>query len=105
MTTTRRRFDKNFKLEVLQQMEHKPLAEICREHNLHPSVVGRWRRELAQCPKEAFKGRGSAYKLEALLAESQRLIGQLYAENAFLKKVLQNLQERQAEERALRSIK
>lgn len=105
MTTARRRFDRDFKLKVLQQIEQKPLAEVCREHNLLPGTIGRWRRELLQYPKEAFKGRGSAYKLEALLAEAQRLIGQLYAENAFLKKVLQGLQERQAEEKVLRGIR
>lgn len=103
--TTRRRFDRDFKLEVLQQIERKPLAEICREHSLHPTMISRWRKEMMQYPKEAFKGKGSAYKLEARLAEAQRLIGQLYAENAFLKKVLQGLQERQVEERVLRGIR
>jgi len=43
--------------------------------------------------------------VEAQLAEAQRLIGQLYAENAFLKKAIQVVQERQAEERLLRCIK
>jgi hypothetical protein len=43
--------------------------------------------------------------VEAQLAEAQRLIGQLYAENALLKKAIQSVQERQAEERLLRCIK
>ena len=33
--TTKRRFDREFKLQILQQAEHKPVAEVCREHNLH----------------------------------------------------------------------
>ena|SRR3989338_11713454 len=32
--TTKRRFDREFKLQILQQAEHKPVAEVCREHNL-----------------------------------------------------------------------
>jgi len=103
--TTKRRFDREFKLQILQQAEHKPVAEVCREHNLHPNMISRWKKELEQYPKDAFKGKGNTYKVEAQLAEAQRLIGQLYAENAFLKKAIQVVQERQAEERLLRCIK
>jgi transposase-like protein len=98
----RRTFDRNFKLEILQQAKHRPMAELCREHNLNQNMVLRWKRELEQYPKEAFKGKGNLYKVEAQLAESQRLIGQLYAENALLKKAIQSLQEKEAEEKALR---
>lgn len=102
---TRRRFEREFKLQVLQQAEHQPLAEVCREHNLNPIVIRRWEKELEQYPNDAFKGKGKMYKLEARLAEAQRLIGQLYAENALLKKAIQSAQERQAEERMLRCTK
>ena len=37
-------------------------------------------------PNEAFSGNGNIWKFEAKLAEKDRLIGQLYAENALLKK-------------------
>lgn len=102
---TRRRFDRDFKLQVLQQAEHQPLAEVCREHSLHPNMISRWRWELEQYPKDAFRGKGHKYKVEAQLAEAQRLIGQLYAENALLKKAIQSVQERRVEERLLRCIK
>ena len=102
---TKRKFTRDFKLEVIQQIEHQPSAEVCREHNLNPNMISRWKREMEQYPKDAFKGRGNMYKMEAKLAEAQRLIGQLYAENAFLKKAIQSRQERQVEERMLRSIK
>jgi transposase len=101
----KRRFTREFKLEIIQQAEHIPMSEICREHDIHPNMVMRWKRELRQYPQDAFKGRGNMYKLEAQLAESQRLIGQLYAENALLKKNLRSQQEKQAEERMLRCIK
>ena len=103
--TKRRTFDRNFKLEILQQIEQRPMAEVCREHNIHPVLVIRWKREQQQYPKDAFKGKGRQYKLEAKIAKLQRHIGELYVENALLKKNMISLQERQAEERTMRPIK
>lgn len=103
--TTRRKFTKEFKLDVLREAEHQPLAEVCREHNLHPALVKRWKKEQQQYPKNAFRGKGNLYKAEAEIAKLERMIGQLYAENALLKKAIANLQEKRAEERMLRSTK
>jgi len=50
-------------------------------------------------PHGAFSGRGNLWKEEAKIAQYERLIGQLYAENAFLKKTSEILQERNAEEK------
>lgn len=95
----RRSFTREFKLDILQQLEHKPLAEVCREYELHPALVIRWKREQSDYPKDAFKGHGKLYKLEAQIAERDRLIGQLYAENALLKKANAVMQEKRAEAR------
>jgi transposase len=102
---TKRKFTREFKLEVIQQAEQRSSAEVCREHNLNPNLLYRWRSEMKRYPKDAFKGKGNMYKMESQLAEAQRLVGQLYAENALLKKAIQSAQERQVEERMLRSIK
>ena len=101
----KRIFSGDFKRSVLQDLEHKTVAQICREHNLQSQLVNRWKREAQDYPGTAFKGRGNLYKLEAKLAESQRLIGQLYAENALLKKAISITQERAAEERMKRCTK
>lgn len=101
----RRKYDREFKLDILRQVEQKPPAEVCREYDLHPSTVNRWKTEQRQYPKDAFKGKGNRYKLEAEVAQYQRLVGQLYAEITLLKKAIANLQERQAEEKMLRPIK
>ena len=53
-------------------------------------------------PNEAFKGQGNLWKLEAKLAERERLIGELYAENSFLKKAYEKLKLCLAEERRKR---
>lgn len=101
---TRRTFGRELKLQILKEVETRPVGEVCREHDLLPTVVNRWRRELQDYPSNAFKGKGHLFKLEAQLAERDRLIGQLYAENALLKKAREAQAKRKAEERMLRSI-
>jgi len=49
-------------------------------------MLSKWKREYKENPGTAFSGNGKISKPEAKLAETERLIGQLYAENAFLKK-------------------
>lgn len=98
----KRTFTKEFKLEILRELEIKSAAEVCREHNLHSVLVHRWKQEYEANPREAFSGRGKIWKDEAKFSQYQKLIGELYAENAFLKKVLANLQERRAEEKRMR---
>lgn len=98
----RRIFSKEFKLSILREVEVKPAAQVCRDHDIHPVLLNRWKQEFQENPKGAFSGLGKKYKLEALLADRERLIGQLYAENALLKKSLQRSLERRAEERSMR---
>ena len=94
-----RKFSKEFKLYILQELETKRLCEVCREHNLAPSTVSDWRKAYEDNPKEAFKGKGNIYKEEAKIVQYERLIAQLYAENAFLKKAFEKLKELQREEK------
>lgn len=96
----RRRFTGEFKLAILREMESgRNAAQLSREHNIHPSLIYSWKRLHDRYPDKAFRGNGNAYTLEAKLAESQRLIGKLYAENEFLKKVLSVLEAQAAERR------
>lgn len=97
----RRSFTKEFKVEILKQIEARPLVEVCREHELLPAIVIRWKREFEGNPHEAFAGKGNLWKDDARTAQYERLIGQLYAENAFLKKVLGKVQQLRQEERRM----
>ena len=96
---TKRRFSKEFKLSVLKELETKRMVEVCRAHNLASSTVSGWKKDYEANPKEAFSGHGKIWKEDAILAEKDRLIGQLYAENAFLKKVYERLKQKIAEEK------
>jgi transposase len=66
MKKTRRRYDRDFKISVLAELEAgKPLAQIAREYGIHPSLPCRWKAELAENPEKAFRGNGNKYKDQA----------------------------------------
>lgn len=53
MKKTRRRYDRDFKISVLAELEAgKPLAQIAREYGIHPSLPCRWKAELAENPEK-----------------------------------------------------
>ena len=95
MTLKRRQFTRDFKLHILREIEAgKPLAQAAREHQLHPTLITKWKQQRARYAEGAFSGRGYIYKDEARTAELERLIGQLTMENALLKKALSRLEAR-----------
>jgi len=60
MKKTRRRYDREFKISVVAELESgKPPAQIAREHGIHPSLPPCWRDELAEYPETAFSGNGN----------------------------------------------
>ena len=100
MVKERRRFSREFKLQVLRELDSgKSVAQICREHNLTRFLVSNWKQEFAKNPERAFGGHGNACKDAARIAELEKLVGRLYAENDFLKRALANLKVREAEDR------
>lgn len=99
---SRRKFTREFKLSVIQQSGSCSVAEICREYDIQANLFHRWKKEYESNPHEAFQGNGKAWKNEAKLAKYERLIGQLYAENALLKKSIAHLTALKAEEQRRR---
>jgi len=89
----RRTFTREFKLEVVRQItsgEKRP-SQVCREHQLSETLLGRWRHEIEAYGEAAFTP-GPKSEVEALerkVAELERFCGQLALENAALKKALQ----------------
>jgi len=100
MKKTRRRYDRDFKISVIAELESgKPPAQIARENGIHPSLPSRWRDELAENPEKTFSGNGKKYKYEARIAELERLLGQAHAENELLKKAFAMTQRKVRKER------
>ncbi|GHO71981.1 hypothetical protein KSC_108730 [Ktedonobacter sp. SOSP1-52] len=79
------------KLMIVHQLatgERRP-AQVCREHNLAPSVVSRWQKDYQMHGDAAFASKREAEpSAEAKIAELERFCGQLAMENALLKKAL-----------------
>ncbi len=101
----RRVYMRDFKLSVLRELQTKTAAEVCREHSINPSLIPKWRKEYRENPKSAFSGQGNLWKKEAELERYKRIVGELYAENEFLKKTTERLQELRAEEEKMRCLK
>ena len=99
---SRRRFTKEFKHSVVQQLDSRPAAEICREHDIHQNMLHRWKSEYEPDPHGAFKGNGKLWKQEAQFAQYERVIGQLYVEIDLLKKRTEHLRQLRAEEFRMR---
>ena len=93
MTLKRRQFTKEFKLQVIREIEAgKSVAQAAREHQLHPNTIIKWRQLHQQYAERAFAGNGQTYKDEARIAELERLVGQVTMENSLLKKALSRLE-------------
>ena len=100
----RRTYSREFKISVLHELESgKTKAQLSREHGIDHSLISRWQEEYLQDPDNASSGQGNTYKPSAKVAEYERLVGQIYAENALLKKALKALEQRLQEERKLRT--
>ncbi len=97
---TRRHYTREFKIAVVREIETgKSLAQVSRENGIHPSLIVKWKTAYLENPEKAFSGNGRVFKDQARMAELERLVGRLYAENAFLKKALETLESRIKEER------
>ena len=101
MGKTRRKFSRESKISLLRDLEAgTSVAEITRRDEIHPSLLASWKKEFSENPEQAFKGHGNRRCNEQIdVAKLQQLVGQLYAENDFLKKALSTLETKMAEER------
>ena len=91
-----RTHSREFKLMIVRQLQAGTTtrAQLCREHNLAPTMVSRWKQEYEQRGEEAFtivqaKPSSESEALQVRIAELERFCGQLAWENALLKKTLE----------------
>jgi len=94
MAVKRRVFSRDFKLQVVREVEAgKSQAQIAREHRISQNVISRWCRQHRRYKDRAFAGKGHAYTDDARVAALERMVGKLTMENDLLKKVLAKLEE------------
>lgn len=90
---SRRRHSREFKVQILRELDSgRSIVELCREHSLHESLISKWRRQYEKNPGGAFTG--NVDRNAARVEELEKLVGQLYAENDFLKRALEALKKR-----------
>jgi transposase-like protein len=99
MGKVRKRYSRDFKLQVLQELESKSLAQVCREHDVSRFLIARWRRAYEKDPDAAFTGKRDLRESEAKIEVYERLLGQMCAENMLLKKALEALKKKSLEGR------
>jgi transposase len=87
MKSTRRRFTREFKLEVVRQLvSGRRLADVARELGVDAQVIRRWQGQVKVDPATAFPGNGRRVRKEEELQRLRREVTQLRAERDFLKK-------------------
>ena len=87
MKQTRRRFTREFKLEVVRQLASgRRLADVARELGVDAQVIRRWQGQVTVDPTTAFPGNGRRARQEEELQRLRREVTQLRAERDFLKK-------------------
>ena len=85
-----RTFSADFKLDTVMEgfRGEKSIAQICREREIKDVLYYKWRDTFIENAASVFGGQGDndRQKLEARIAELERMIGQLTIENEILKK-------------------
>jgi transposase len=87
MKQTRRRFSKEFKLEVVRQLASgRRLADVARELGVDAQVIRRWQGQVTVDPATVFPGNGRRVREADELQRLRKEVVQLRAERDFLKK-------------------
>ena len=84
----RRRFTPDFEAQVVLEdlSGAKSTAKICREHQLRPQVLSRWKVEFLTRAPEIFATEQSKSEEQQRIAELERMVGRLTMELEVAKK-------------------
>lgn len=96
MSNQRRQFSPAFKASVALEALRgdKSAAALCREHNLSPDLICRWKQVVEDQAQQLFAEASRKDDQEQRLAELERLVGQLTLELSAAKKLSQILPSR-----------
>ncbi len=84
----RRRFSADFKARVVLELitGAKSQSQVCREYELNPNMVSRWKAEFVDRSPELFRSNEGNDKQEARVADLERMVGRLTLELEVAKK-------------------
>lgn len=85
---TRRTFKPELKAKVVLECisGEKSISETCREYQLSPVMVSKWRTEFIQNASIVFEKNDKGAESQDQIADLERLVGRLSLENDMLKK-------------------
>jgi transposase len=89
MTTKRKRYTKEFKLEAVRLLEagDKPAAELARELGVQRNQLYKWQEQLAEQQEAAFPGHGNRVQnKDAEIARLKKELERVKEERDILKK-------------------
>jgi transposase len=86
--STRKRFDKDFKLQAIKMVEDDGLSksEVARRLGVDPTSISNWIKEFKVDGSDAFPGNGKRRPLEEELRKLRQENRELRMETEFLKK-------------------
>ncbi|MHB8169906.1 MAG: transposase [Thermoleophilia bacterium] len=92
MTTknTRRRFSAKLKFQIVLEAirGERPAAEIARQYQINPNLIGRWKNEFLQNGHELFDSPTADNSKEKKIEQLEKLIGKQTIEIELLKNFL-----------------
>lgn len=91
MIKKRKQYSPEFKAKVAVAAvrNEASIAELAAKYEVHPTMIGTWKRELLESAAEIFdKGQKTRKQHDSTVDELYRQIGQLKVENNFLSKGL-----------------
>lgn len=97
MKNNRRKFSSEFKVRILREhLENQiPIGKLCEQHNIHPNLFHKWKKELFSGALETFsksKTRktddSKIANLEKKLNDKDSIISEIVEDNLRLKKKL-----------------
>jgi transposase len=88
MPRTRRSFPDDFKAQVVLELLSGAAsqAELCRKHNIHPHLLGRWRTTVLEGLPRLFQEDPQVSQDQGRIAELEQLVGRQAYELEILKK-------------------
>ncbi len=86
--TQRRRFTAEFKAQVVLDIlsGSKSTAEVCRQHQLNPQVLSRWKTEFLERASSVFEQDELHSQEQERIAELERAVGRLTMQLEIAKK-------------------
>jgi transposase-like protein len=86
--TQRRKFTAEFKAQVVLDLVSgaKSAAELCRQHQLNPQLLGRWKTEFLERTPLLFQQEAMQSQEQERIAELERVVGRLTMQLEIAKK-------------------